>query len=265
MTIQIVNTPTSADSLPTILYDNKFAVGTLTASSEAVNYPKENVKDEGTVKQWSPTSLPATITNDYGVATAVDCVAIIAHDLGSKGDTVLIQSSTDNITYTTRATIVPTDNSTILALFTSVSARYWRVRITGAGAMPFVGVIMMGVRFNFPGGVKAPYTPAWLARDYELLTSNTIGGQFMGNKVFRQGGSTKIDLVSVSRSFGENNILPFMLHYNLGKAFVWASSPAVFTKDVAYVWRKENAILAPTFDSDGSWMAVGMEVFIYGE
>jgi hypothetical protein len=265
MTIELVNTPTAADSLPTILYDNKFAVGTLTASSEATDYPKENVRDEGTVKQWQPTSLPANIKNDYGSATAVDCAAIIAHDLGSKGCTVLVESSTDDISYTTRATIVPTDNSTILALFTSVMARYWRISITGAGDEPFIGVIMVGERFNFPGGVKAPYTPAWLARDYELLTANTIGGQFIGNRVFRQGGSTKIDLVSVSRSFGENDILPFMLHYNIGKAFVWAAGPAVFDKDVAYVWRKENAILAPVFDNDGNWMAVGMEVYIYGE
>jgi hypothetical protein len=264
MTIVITNTPTTNDSLPTILFDNKFAFGALTASSELDDYAKENVRDEGTTKQWKPSSLPAWIKNDYGSSVAVDAVAIVGHTCGTSGNTLVIESSPDDSVWTTRATVIPTDNSTILALFTSVTARYWRVSISG-GTAPFLGVVIVGPRFNFPAGVMAPYTPAWLARDYELLTSTTIGGQFIGNRVLRQGGSTKIDLVAVSRSFGENDILPFMLHYNIGKAFVWAAGPSIFDKDVAYVWRKENSLIAPTFDRDGIWMSVGMEVYIYGE
>jgi hypothetical protein len=149
-------------------------------------------------------------------------------------------------------------------LFTATSARYWRVSISG-GTAPYISVIFVGPRFNFPAGVMPPYAPAWLSRDYELLTANTIGGQFIGNRVLRQGGSTVINLVAVSRAFGESTLLPFRDHYNTGKAFVWASGPSIFTKDVAYVWRKENSIMTPTFDQDGIWMRVGMEVYIYGE
>jgi hypothetical protein len=71
--------------------------------------------------------------------------------------------------------------------------------------------------------------------------------------------------VSFSRTFGEVDLLPFMLHYNTGKAFVWVAGPSTFTKDVGYLWRKENSIMTPTFDQNGSWMSVGMEVYIYGE
>lgn len=264
MTIDIENTPTVTDSLPTILWNNIFASGTLTASSEATGYPKENAVSEATYNAWKPNSLPAQLTVDYGTAVAVDSAAIVAHNCGTSGNTILVQSSTDNTTWTTRATIVPTDNTTILALFNSVSARYWRFNISG-GTAPFIGVAMAGARFNFPAGVIAPYTPVWLSQKYELLTATTIGGQFLGNRVLRQGGQTTINLVAVDRTFGESTILPFREHYNSGKAFVWAAGPSIFSKDVGYVWRTEGSLLAPTYDETGVFMSVGMEVYSYGE
>ena len=264
MTIVITNTPTSQDSPPTILWNNIFASGTLSASSEATGYPKENAVSEATYNSWKPNSLPATFTINYGSSVAVDCASLVAHNCGTSGNTVLVQSSPDGVTWTTQATIVPTDDTTILALFTSVSAQYWRFNISG-GTAPYIGVAMAGARFNFPAGVMPPYKPVWLSQTYELLTSTSIGGQFLGNRVLRQGGQTAINLVAVDRTFGESTILAFREHYNSGKAFVWAAGPSIFSKDVGYVWRTEGSVLAPTFDNTGIWMAVSMEVYAYGD
>ena len=264
MTILISNVPTYLDSLPTVLWDNIFAKGTLSASSQATDYPKENAVTENTYKSWSPTSLPAQLTVDYGSAVSVDSAALVAHSCGTSGNTVLVQSSVDNTTWVTRATVVPTDNTTILALFTPVTARYWRFNISG-GTAPFIGVAMAGARFNFPAGVLPPYKPVWLSQQYELLTAGSLGGQFFGNRVLRTGGQTTINLVAVERSFGEVSLTPFRDHFNLGKAFVWAAGPSTFSKDVGYVWRTEASTLAPTFDETGSWMSLGMEVYSYGE
>jgi hypothetical protein len=264
MTIFIQNAPTATDQLPTIVFNNFFSSGVLSASTEAVNFPKENAASENTTKSWQPTALPATLTVDMTSAVAADSFALVAHNCGTKGNTVEIQTSPDNVTYTTRCTVVPTDDTTIIGLFTSVSARYWRLRITN-GTVPNIGVAMVSARFNFPAGVKAPYTPVWLSQTYELLVSTTMGGQFLGNRVLRQGAKAAINLVSFDRTFGESTILPFREHYNSGKAFVWAAGPSVFTKDVGYVWREPNSIMAPRFDENGSWMSVGMEVMAYGE
>jgi hypothetical protein len=133
------------------------------------------------------------------------------------------------------------------------------------GTVPNIGIAMAGARLSFPAGVKPPYTPLWMAQTYQLLTSTTVGGQFLGNRVIRQGGSTQINLVAVSRSFGETTLTGFRTHYNLGKAFVFAAGPSVFTNDVGYCWRKENSLLAPTFDNNGIWMSVGMDVYAYGD
>lgn len=445
MTIVITNTPTSNDSLPTILFDNLFLDGTLSASTETTGYPKENAVSENTNKSWKPTALPANLKVDLGVATSVDSFAVVAHNLGTKGLTASLQSSSDDTTWSTVSVASPSDDTTLLGLFSSLSSRYWRLLIsvknlsfyteqfdnavwtkalttitanagvapdgfttadamvettgtgfhsisdtvvcspsttytwslyvkqvpggtqrvrlrladtvgflndvvfnfntgqlvtpgadkgfeavgngwyriwcsatTGAastslapsffmyqgdtttlsytgdgvssvllwgaqvelgsvpsgyfkvdaaatGNQPNIGVVMLGQRFNFPAGVKAPYTPVWLSQQYELLTATTLGGQFLGNKVLRQGGRTTINLVSLERNFAESDLTNFRLHYNSGKAFVWAAGPSVFSKDVGYVWRTENSVMAPSFDENGSWMSVSMEVDAYGE
>jgi len=264
MTIKIENTLTANDALPTILYNNLFAQGTLAASTEAAGYPKENAITENTIKFWKPTALPATISVDLGSAKSVDSFSIVAHDCGAKGNTILLQSSPDNSTWTTRCTVVPTDNTTILGLFTSVSARYWRLSISG-GTAPNIGVVMMTARFNMPAGVKPPYLPIWLSHQYELLTANTLGGQFMGNRILRKAGKTNIALVALERGFVESNLVAFREHFNSGKAFVFASSPSNFTKDAGYVWRTESSLISPVFDNSGNWMSTSMEVYCYGE
>ena len=265
MAIYIKNTPTNVDSLPTVLFDNQFSTGTVTSSSESADYPKENIISEATTKYWLPTSLPAWIKSDLGSAKTVDCAAVVSHTLGSNGCTVTLQSSTDNSTWTDVISTVPTDDKTIFWLFNSVTARYWRVYITGAGDEPFIAVVMLGQRLTFPAGIKAPYTPLWLSHTYELLTATTVGGQFMGNRVNQLGGKATINLVSVERDYVEDNLLTFREHYNLGKAFIFAANPTAFDKDVGYVWRAENSVFSPTFDGSGSWMSANMEVYVYGE
>lgn len=264
MAIVITNAPTETDRLPTILWNNLLLGKTLAASTEAVDYPKENIRTENTVKSWQPTALPATLSVDLTVSTSVDSFALVGHNCGSKGNTILLQSSPDNTVWTTQCTIVPTDDKTILGLFTAFSARYWRISISG-GTVPTISVFMLSQRFNLPAGVKPPYNPVWLSQQFDLLTGSTMGGQFLGNRVLRKGGRTSISLVSFDPNFVATTLIPFREHYNSGKAFVFAASPSAFANDVGYVWRTESAVMNPSFDDNGNWMSVSMEVYSYGE
>lgn len=265
MAIYIKNTPNSSDSLPTILYENLFTLGTLSASSEATNYPKENAVSETTTEYWKPTAFPARLNLDLPVSTAADSFAVIGHDLGSKNCQITLRGSNDGVTYTqVYGGISPEDDSPILMLFNKISYPFWRLSIDSGDSLPYVSVVMLGSRFNFPAGVKPPYTPIWLSQSYELLTANSIGGQFIGNRVLRGGGKTSIDLVSLETGFVENSLLEFRDHYNLGKPFIWSSSPYYFPKDVGYVWRTESSTMSPTFDNTGNWMSTSMEVYSYG-
>lgn len=265
MAIYIKNTPNSSDSLPTILYENLFTLGTLIASSEATNYPKENAVSETTTEYWKPTALPAQLVVNLPTSTMADSFAIVGHNLGSKNCQFGLWGSNDGVTYTPVYNgISPEDDSPILMLFGGVSYPFWRLQIGSGDSLPYISVVMLGRRFNFPAGVKPPYTPVWLSQSYDLLTATSVGGQFMGNRVLRGGGKTSIDLVSLETGFVENSLLEFRDHYNLGKPFIWSSSPYYFPKDVGYVWRTESSTMSPTFDSTGNWMSTSMEVYAYG-
>lgn len=262
MTIKIEGTPNATDALPTVLFDNLFTKGPISGGGGP--FPPINATTEDTVTFWGPTGLPTNMVVDLGTPAPANACAIVGHNCGTRGNTLLVQTSVNNSTWVTVASLTPTDNSTILLLFPTVSSRYWRLNVTG-GVAPIISVVLLGQRFNFPAGIRPPYKPVWLSQTYEMLTSTTLGGQFVGNKIQEIGGETQINLVSFERKFAEETLLPFRQHYNLGKAFVFASGPSVFTKDVGYVWRKENSIMAPVFDQNGSWLSASMDVYCYGK
>lgn len=265
MVVYIKNTPTNIDELPTVLYNNLMATGTVTASSSSTNYPVANLLTESTTEYWKPSSVTASVSLDCLVDKNANSLAIIGHTLGSTNSTVELRVSSDGITFSLLHSITPQDDSAIVLLFNDTSWRYWRITILGSTSLPYISNIFIGERFTFPAGVMPPYTPTWACKTYDLLTSTTIGGQFIGNRVIYTGGETSINLVAFSTEFATNNLESFRQHYNKGKAFVWAMSPSKYPKDVAYVWRKESSVMKPTFDNDGNWMSVGMEVYVYGD
>jgi len=169
------------------------------------------------------------------------------------------------VTWTTIELVTaPADDSPILFLFDTVNYRYYRWRFEGA-TVPFVGIVMCGQRFNMPAGIVSPYTPMWAAKQYELLSSNSLGGQFLGNRIIRKSAETTVQFVSVSKTFAEDDLRDFMEHYNQGKAFLFASGPAIFDLDVGYCWRTPNGQIRPSFDETGSYMSVSMDVQCYVE
>jgi F5/8 type C domain len=261
--IYINGTPTDDTTLPMVLWDNLLSrtTTTIASSTAATDYPAVNAIAETTYNYWQPTAIPAWISGDLGSAMTVNSFAIVAHNLFTCAATVYLQSSPDNIAWTTRSnSITPTDNTPILGIFVDTSARYWRLYIASSTGNPTIGNLIVGDRFVLPGGVMPPYTPIWQAQKVDLLMAKSLGGQFLGNRVLRQGAETSISLVSISRTFGEVDIQPFKSWYNGGHAFIWASGPSIFTNDVGYVWRKPNAEMRPTFTETGSWIKVTMEV-----
>lgn len=266
MAVYISNTPSDIDELPTILYDNLMATGILSASSSATDYPVANVVSEATTEYWKPVSIVTSwVMVDFSSTTVTNCAAIVGHNLGMVGAIVILQGSDDGTTFTNIKSVEPEDDSTIMFVFKDIGYRYYRFYFTSASDSPFISVLMLGNRFTFPYGIKAPYTPTWACKTYQLLTATTVGGQFLGNRVQYTGGETKINLVPVETDFAANNLEDFRDHYNKGLAFVWAASPIHFPKDVAYVWRKENSTMSPTFDDNGNYMSIGMEVYVYGD
>jgi hypothetical protein len=249
-----------------------YAGVTFTGGAGTAGNPIDNAITPSTYDVWqSSTAVVGTeIAFDLGSAKAVDCAGVVAHNLFTAGMTVRVESSTTAISgpWTARSGIqTPTDDGTIMLRFNSASARYWRfvfTPVTGVIA-PVVGHVMLGTAFRFPAGVSAPYTPLWQAQNYELLMSQTLNGQFVTNRVIRKGAETSISLVATDYTFVKNSLQPFRQHYNEGKPFLFAAGPLTWPEDVSYCWRKPGAEMKPTFNEDGIWMSVGMEVEGYVE
>lgn len=249
--INIINWTESEGSNPLVLYDN-FLIGSTPTVSAA-----EDALTESTYDPWA-FSLDQTVTFDLGENKTFNSFALVgANNVGS----VSLRVSTDDVTYTTvnlTDVLVPNSDCSLF-LFNKRTARYFRVVFTGSGTGS-VRSLWLSQSFEFPGGVGYNYTPPWMAQEKELLVSKTMNGQFVGNRVVSKGAMTSIPMVSEERSFIEEDLQPFMQHYNDGRPFIWAAGPAVFSKDVAYVWRQQGAEMKPTFDQSGNWMNFTMSI-----
>jgi hypothetical protein len=266
MSIFIERTEVADDDLPMVLFKDNMSGSTLTASTTATGYYVDNLKTGSTYDTWQPTSVTSHITVDMGSPTTVDCLAISAHNLGTVGTHVTLQYSSDGASWSnvsdetlTPIDVAPTTDDTLLILLTSETKRYWRVGFQIA--IPTVGVIQLGERLTFPHGVSPSYVPLWQSQNVELLNSRSMTGQFLGNRVVRRGGDGQINLVPFEHStLVSTDVQLFKTHYDNGKPFVFAAYPSVFDKDLGYCWRKQGAELRPTFQDDGTYLTISLDV-----
>lgn len=245
-----------------LLYNNILANGTLTASTVATDGAAANAVDEATWDFWTPTAVPAWLRVDYGSAVECDGAGIAAHTLASVGATVNIQSSTDNAAWTTRATAVPLTNEAIFFCFPPVTARYWRVYVTGAVAS--IGVAFIGKRLAFPSGVLSGHIAINNAVRVTLLNSTSVSGQLIKNRIVRRGAETTINFGLVETSFADGLFAAFKVWYNEGGTFFYAGSPSRWPNDMGYCWRPEGAgEITPSYTEGGTLSELSMEVSAY--
>lgn len=256
--IYIERTEVATDQAPMVLWYNVLLDGTVTASTEATDAEVENLLTDSTFDYWRPTTTSGTISLSLGASKTISAVGIAAHDLGTQGATVTVKAG-----ITTLATVVPTDDSTIIILVASTAGTAFSVEITGATAAPSIGNLFMGVPLVFESGIVPSYTPLWMAEEVELLQNQSLGGQFFQNRVVRKSANTSVNLNILDRAFIEGTpFQSFREHYNTGKSFFFAAGPSVFEKDGSYC-RRAGDTLKPTFANTGIFYKVGMQLEAY--
>lgn len=214
--------------------------GSILASTSAAGFAATNAATFRTDSFWQPTALPGTWRLDAGSAQSVSYCGIAAHDLGSKGCTILVQSSTNDSTWTTRATITPSDDGAIMALFPTVSARYWRLSISGAGGNPTIGVIQFGAVTEFPRpSTYAPSISFERTRSAAYSANITEGGQWVGRTRVRTMLSPKMTVDHLSEAWVAAEWDALAIHAETAPFFI-ADRPADFPKSVAYAWSQTD-------------------------
>jgi hypothetical protein len=209
---------------------------TITASTEATGYEKENIYDWLTFDYWKPTAVPAYLTVDFGSAVAVDYFGLAAHDLADNSADIVLQYSTDDFSADINdafTAVTPSDNAPILKTFTSVSKRYWRIKLTGG--ISSLGVAAFGARLDVDTVLPVGYRPMTQGQSNRILTSESDGGQFLGRSVLSQAIKGAIQLDYLTKSWVRTN-WPTLRDHIEQYPFFYLGEPDNYPDEVQLVW-----------------------------
>jgi hypothetical protein len=212
--------------------------GSVVASSSQTGFPAAAAKNPLTYEFWRPVSLPATWRLDIGSAQEVDYVGIAAHSLGSTGCTVHVEYSTNDSTWTTVSSLLAGQDGPIMFLFMPITARYWRIRITGS-TIPSVGVVYIGKALAMQRPIYSGHTPITLSRVTEMRPNKSEGGQWLGRSIIRRGSQTQAEYRHLEASWVRTHFDKFIKDATRYPYF-FAWRPSTYPEDVGYVWTSDD-------------------------
>lgn len=215
-----------------------------------------------THQRWQAGTGTAVWTLQTAALLGVDCVFIAAHNLGGATVTIATSSTVDGA-FTTRATLAPTVDRTMVALFnTSGGAPHGirRLRVTVAenqGIARAVGIIRAGIALQMQRALFAGHAPLGLIRRTVLREQESETGQFLGRIVQRRMLQTSYDWSNLRQGWYRSNFEPFAQTLP-GRPFGIAGNPAEMPEDVGWCWAGGD--LAPSLTGPRDLMAVSLPV-----
>lgn len=221
---------------PLILADNRFLDGVPTATATATGFDALHIRDGRTYTRWmAPAPGVFRIKVNCAAAKSAAALGIIGHNLYSAGATIAVESSTDDLVWTTRlAAFTPSDDKALLKLFATVSAQHWSLLIDSPTVAPWLAVAMIGNCLEFPFPPDAPYTPYTESVQEESQTSKT--GNPLGTVIRYYPLEIKPQFSHPSRSWVEDSYRPFRQNYSRQrKYFFWAWDLSAYPGQVFYV------------------------------
>lgn len=231
--------------------------GDITASSAAPGFDAAFAADPSTIMFWRPTSLPATWDLEFAAAD-VSYVGIAAHDLASVGATVTVQVD-EGAGFETVTSHAPADNSPILFLLAEREAVAVRLQFTGAGAVPTIGIIMIGEATAFPQ--RAAYVGRKDFQDQiaeEFTTNQSDGGNFLGRYVARRRQAVNLSVSHLSEDWKADvldDLIGYLTHY---PGFV-ADRPLSAPKSVIFGYLAEKPIPERNIPNRAASVSVSMD------
>jgi len=233
-------------------HDNIIPDGTVTATSEASGYPKENGYDL-ILSDWWKASAAGTVyfTIDYGSAVSCDSWGIAGHDLPDNSGTIKPQYSSDNFSADTNdfdTVQTPATGDPFFRKVTSRSARYWRFEIVSTGAASLIGHLQLGIALALQRGIPVGLSLPRQARSNKTLNNVTDGGSFIGRSLVSEGIEFDIMQKQVTPAWIASNwddladaiqTKPFIFSWD------YESSPL----DASFVWLK-NQMPKPKYSSE---------------
>lgn len=265
-------------------WQNLASAGSIAASSAAAGFPVTSLQNALTYEFWKPASFPASVVVDLLRPQPVDYLGLAAHELA--GCTVVLESGTDGTTYTevTRARL--TNDESVMLLFTEVTARYWRLTLTGyavdesmsanfsdqyyetiaydgastGGAS--LSVLYLGKALAVQRMIYGGHTPGPMSRVTKTTTNMSEGGQWLGRSIIRGELTTNVALNNLRADWYRQNFDPFAESARANPYF-FAWRPSSFADEVVYGQTPDS--IAPDNAGTRDFMTVSFPIIGYSQ
>ncbi len=168
---------------PIILFDNRFQDGTPVATDTASGFDVLNIRDYRAYSFWKAASQGTKeIIINCGISKPADALGIVGHNLASVGASISVEISANGADWTeVLAPFYPWSNRAQLRLFTQVSGKYWKLKLAGCTAAPYLGEALIGLKIQFPYPPDGPYTP--YTEEVEVDTAKSKTGNILGSVI----------------------------------------------------------------------------------
>lgn len=207
-------------------YTNRLqeSTATITASTEASGYEKENAYDGNLWDWWKGTAAGThTLIVDLGSSKAADYFGCAGHTIAdNSGNIRLFYSDTGTSGPWTGCftAITPTDSSVIFKSFSSLTKRYWKIEIVDSGSPSQIGYVSFGPRLDLPYDMMPGFVPPLYHYDNIMTAQQTQAGAHLISSVKQRGISFDIKMPDLlTSSFVRGDYVTFLEHAYLGKLF----------------------------------------------
>lgn len=250
---------------PFVAWQNLGAAATLGGTAVIAGGERANAVTGSTYDKWRPdvTTTSASLSFDFGTATAVGFAAIAAHNAADYADTVALQISSNGTTWA--AVSSATAVAGIMAWRVTVSARYWRFLFNGltAGNPLSVGVAFMGPEIIIPSRIYQGFSPVITPTEVQLQSNVSVGAHLLGSSVISQGSKLSADFQHVPAAFVRGDEwMAFQSAFGRGKPFFFAWRPDKYAQDVHYCWR-DGGVIRPDNTGPRDFMGLSLAARVY--
>lgn len=190
-----------------------------------------------TWERWTSASGTMVATFDPASPAIMDFVGIAAHNLGSAGATIKIET-TQSITggesaYITQLVESPMDNTPLFVEFEEADPiERIRITITG-GADREVGVIYAGKSLIMERGIFGGHSPISLSGQTEYRNAMSDSGEFLGRRIKRKGLQSSFSWSNLTDMWYREHFLPFVTSAKTRPFFI-LTRPDFYPSEVAF-------------------------------
>lgn len=218
--------------------------------------------NEFTSQRWQALAGNESWLLTLGQPIPMDMLAIAAHNIGTTGSTVLIETAAAvGGPYAERANLSPTDDSTIAVLFNNAGAPITvaeiRVTVDGPPNVLTIGHIRGGVALQMARPALGGLAPLGLSRAVETRHAMTETGQWKGRMIQRQARKLSMSWAHLPAPWVRSDLAPF-LNSLPQSTFIFLQNPLRMPESVALCWT--DVVPIPQYMGIKNLMSLSMEI-----